>query len=227
MIPGCAIAEPLRNSAGRSKARWETSRKSSVNSLSFLSVLLSDEEALTPAEDCYHRLLTGADEVVTTLEDAVVQLAKRAPTLVEQVMPALYFIGVPNMLAKRNILEVHAGECGLKISARAAFLVSLPTPRWHSLILQRQMAEDTQSRGPAVSTPDFSTRSSNSLAAGVPGAFCAAIPCGVQKTLAFARRTAGRQSGPRSSLAALTKTHGEQRRLSGICRGGCPTDRAP
>ena len=31
---------------------------------------------------------SGADEVVTTLEDAVVQLAKRAPTLVEQVMPA-------------------------------------------------------------------------------------------------------------------------------------------
>ena len=29
-----------------------------VPRLSFLSVLLSDEEALTPAEDCYHRLLT-------------------------------------------------------------------------------------------------------------------------------------------------------------------------
>jgi predicted PurR-regulated permease PerM len=32
--------------------------------LSFLSVLLSDEEALTPAEDCYYRLLTiGGDEM--------------------------------------------------------------------------------------------------------------------------------------------------------------------
>src|SRR4030095_10328313 len=29
---------------------------------SFLSVLLSDEEALTPAEDCYHRLLTVSEQ---------------------------------------------------------------------------------------------------------------------------------------------------------------------
>lgn len=32
-----------------------------VPRLSFLSVLLSDEEALTPAEDCYHRLLTPGE----------------------------------------------------------------------------------------------------------------------------------------------------------------------
>ncbi|HZJ15162.1 MAG TPA: AI-2E family transporter [Chthoniobacteraceae bacterium] len=32
-----------------------------VARLSFLSVLLSDEEALTPAEDCYHRLLTPGE----------------------------------------------------------------------------------------------------------------------------------------------------------------------
>jgi predicted PurR-regulated permease PerM len=33
-----------------------------VSRLSFLSVLLSDEEALTPAEDCYHRLLTVGEQ---------------------------------------------------------------------------------------------------------------------------------------------------------------------
>jgi len=33
-----------------------------VPSLSFLSVLLSDEEALTPAQDCYHRLLTIGEQ---------------------------------------------------------------------------------------------------------------------------------------------------------------------
>lgn len=33
-----------------------------VPSLSFLSVLLSDEEALTPAQDCYHRLLTLGEQ---------------------------------------------------------------------------------------------------------------------------------------------------------------------
>lgn len=56
-----------------------------VPRLSFLSVLLSDEEALTPAEDCYHRLLTPGehDEIefvetylkgnsLTALYDAVI-----------------------------------------------------------------------------------------------------------------------------------------------------------
>ena len=33
-----------------------------VPRLSFLSVVLSDEEALTPAEDCYHRLLTAGEQ---------------------------------------------------------------------------------------------------------------------------------------------------------------------
>jgi predicted PurR-regulated permease PerM len=33
-----------------------------VPRLSFLSILLSDEEALTPAEDCYHRLLTVSEQ---------------------------------------------------------------------------------------------------------------------------------------------------------------------
>ena len=33
-----------------------------VPSLAFLSILLSDEEALTPAEDCYHRLLTVGEQ---------------------------------------------------------------------------------------------------------------------------------------------------------------------
>jgi hypothetical protein len=38
-----------------------------VPRLSFLSVLLSDEEPLTPAEDCYHRLLTVGDQDETEL----------------------------------------------------------------------------------------------------------------------------------------------------------------
>lgn len=40
-----------------------------VPRLSFLSVLLSDEEPLTPAEDCYHRLLTAGDQDETELVD--------------------------------------------------------------------------------------------------------------------------------------------------------------
>lgn len=41
-----------------------------VPSLSFLSVLLSDEEALTPAEDCYHRLLTVGEQDETEFVEA-------------------------------------------------------------------------------------------------------------------------------------------------------------
>jgi predicted PurR-regulated permease PerM/GAF domain-containing protein len=41
-----------------------------VPRLSFLSVLLSDEEALTPAEDCYHRLLTVGEQDEMRFVDA-------------------------------------------------------------------------------------------------------------------------------------------------------------
>lgn len=41
-----------------------------VQRLSFLSVLLSDEEALTPAEDCYHRLLTVGEQDEIQFVDA-------------------------------------------------------------------------------------------------------------------------------------------------------------
>src|SRR3954471_12407453 len=41
-----------------------------VPRLAFLSVLLSDEEALTPAEDCYHRLLTVGEQDEMELVDS-------------------------------------------------------------------------------------------------------------------------------------------------------------
>ncbi len=41
-----------------------------VPRLAFLSVLLSDEEALTPAEDCYHRLLTVGEQDEMRFVDA-------------------------------------------------------------------------------------------------------------------------------------------------------------
>ena len=44
-----------------------------VPRLSFLSVLLSDEEALTPAEDCYHRLLTVGEQDELEFVEAYLQ----------------------------------------------------------------------------------------------------------------------------------------------------------
>ena len=44
-----------------------------VPRLRFLSVLLSDDEALTPSEECYHRLLAGNLNEMSTLVDAHVK----------------------------------------------------------------------------------------------------------------------------------------------------------
>jgi predicted PurR-regulated permease PerM/methylmalonyl-CoA mutase cobalamin-binding subunit len=44
-----------------------------VPQLSFLSIMLSDEEALTPAEQCYHRLLTVGLNEASELADAYVK----------------------------------------------------------------------------------------------------------------------------------------------------------
>ena len=44
-----------------------------VPRLSFLSIMLSDEEALTPAEECYHRLLTTGLNEASQLAEAYVK----------------------------------------------------------------------------------------------------------------------------------------------------------
>ena len=44
-----------------------------VPRLAFLNVLLSDEEALTPAEDCYHRLLTVGEQDEIELAEAYLE----------------------------------------------------------------------------------------------------------------------------------------------------------
>ena len=61
---------------------------------------------------------SGADEVVTTLADAVVQLAKHAPTLAEQMMPAPIPAGVEERGSARKLqpelnikkVEAHPSE---------------------------------------------------------------------------------------------------------------------
>jgi predicted PurR-regulated permease PerM len=52
-----------------------------VPRLSFLSILLSDEEPLTPAEDCYHRLLTIGEQDEMELVDSYLKTSS---------LPALY-----------------------------------------------------------------------------------------------------------------------------------------
>ncbi|MEO7319865.1 MAG: AI-2E family transporter [Chthoniobacteraceae bacterium] len=56
-----------------------------VPRLSFLSILLSDEEALTPAEDCYHRLLTPGDRDEMELVDSYLK-ANSLPALYDAVL---------------------------------------------------------------------------------------------------------------------------------------------
>jgi predicted PurR-regulated permease PerM len=49
-----------------------------IPQLTFLSILLSEEEALTPAEDCYHRMLRNAEHDETELVDSF--LKAKSPT---------------------------------------------------------------------------------------------------------------------------------------------------
>ncbi|MDB6078104.1 MAG: putative phytochrome sensor protein [Akkermansiaceae bacterium] len=49
-----------------------------IPQLAFLSILLSEEEALTPAEDCYHRMLRHAEHDETELVDSF--LKSKSPT---------------------------------------------------------------------------------------------------------------------------------------------------
>ncbi|MEY2539204.1 MAG: hypothetical protein QOG67_2944 [Verrucomicrobiota bacterium] len=73
-----------------------------VPRLSFLSVLLSDEEALTPAEDCYHRLLTAGEQDEMELVDAYLK-ANSLTTLYDSML--LPVITIAEIDARQESLD--------------------------------------------------------------------------------------------------------------------------
>ncbi|MGA9577902.1 MAG: AI-2E family transporter [Terrimicrobiaceae bacterium] len=119
-----------------------------VPRLSFLSVLLSDEEALTPAEDCYHRLLTVDEQDELEFVEAYLKTNS---------LTALYDSGfIPVIIATETDcrLELLDDEQRLLIEQSLRDIIEdLGTlPHLASKIdACRAAAEDTQSRGPAVS----------------------------------------------------------------------------
>ena len=117
-----------------------------VPRLSFLSVLLSDEEALTPAEDCYHRLLTVGEQDELEFVEAYLKTNS---------LTALYdSVFIPVIIATETDcrLELLDDEQRLLIEQSLRDIIEdLGTlPQVTSKIdANKAVAEDTQSRGPA------------------------------------------------------------------------------
>ena len=117
-----------------------------VPRLSFLSVLLSDEEALTPAEDCYHRLLTvGEQDELEFVEEYL-----KANSLT-----ALYdSVFIPVIIATEtdHRLELLDDEQRLLIEQGLRDIIEdLGTPAQvaSNIDANKAAAEDTPSRSPA------------------------------------------------------------------------------
>jgi predicted PurR-regulated permease PerM len=117
-----------------------------VPRLSFLSVLLSDEEALTPAEDCYHRLLTLGEQDELEFVEAYLKTDS---------LTALYdSVFIPVIIATETDcrLELLDDEQRLLVEQSLRDIIEdLGTlPQVTSKIdANKAVAEDTQSRGPA------------------------------------------------------------------------------
>ena len=117
-----------------------------VPRLSFLSVLLSDEEALTPAEDCYHRLLTVGEQDELEFVEAYLK-ANSLTALYDSV-----FIPVIIATEKDHRLELLDDEQRLLIEQSLRDIIEdLGTlPQVTSKIdAHKAVAEDTPSPGPA------------------------------------------------------------------------------
>jgi hypothetical protein len=78
--------------------------------LSFLSVVLSDEEALTPAEDCYHRLLTVGEQDEMELVEAYLKANSLAALYDCVLIPVITAVEIDHRLdllddAQRALVE--------------------------------------------------------------------------------------------------------------------------
>lgn len=83
-----------------------------VPRLSFLSVVLSDEEALTPAEDCYHRLLTPGDRDELELVESYLKahsLTELYDAVFIPVLTAVEIDARAEMLEPEQLNEVEQG----------------------------------------------------------------------------------------------------------------------
>ncbi len=73
-----------------------------VPRLSFLSILLSDEEALTPAEDCYHRLLTVGEQDEMELVESFLKANSLTALYDSMLVPVLTAAETDH---RRNVLD--------------------------------------------------------------------------------------------------------------------------
>lgn len=87
-----------------------------VPKLSFLSVLLSDEDALTPAEDCYHRLLTPGERDELELVENFLKTSPLNALYDTVFIPALTFAESDALEGHLETTQlVHVKQCMLDI----------------------------------------------------------------------------------------------------------------
>jgi predicted PurR-regulated permease PerM len=117
-----------------------------VPRLSFLSILLSDEEALTPAEDCYHRLLTVSEQDELEFVEAYLKVNS---------LTALYdSVFIPVIIATEtdHRLDLLDDEQRLLIEQSLRDIIEdlgIRPQVTSKIDANKVAAEDRQSRGPA------------------------------------------------------------------------------
>jgi len=82
--------------------------------LSFLSVVLSDEEALTPAEDCYHRLLTIGEQDEMELVEAYLKAHSLAALYDCMLIPVITAVEIDHRLDLLDDAQHALVEQGLR-----------------------------------------------------------------------------------------------------------------
>ncbi len=130
-----------------------------VPRLAFLSILLSDEEALTPAEDCYHRLLTPNETDEIDFIEVYLKtnsLTALYETVLIPVITAAELDAREDALEKEQLLQIHQSlrdivedlstrqplVAAKKDDNKALVPTSAPMPLWRVICLPARAERD-------------------------------------------------------------------------------------
>ena len=84
-----------------------------IPKLQFLSIVLSDEEALTPAEDCYQRLLRTGEQDEMELVDSYLKTNPMCALFDSVLMPVVTAAGTDHRLGFIDAGQLESVECAL------------------------------------------------------------------------------------------------------------------
>jgi len=126
-----------------------------IPKLAFLSVLLSDEEPLTPAEDCYHRLLRAGEHDETELVDSYLKTNPPAALFDSVLIPVLIAAGTDQRLGQLESEQLEFIERGLAdilddLAERPEFLTASQASGFELCILPAKAHRDELAAGMLV-----------------------------------------------------------------------------